>query len=68
MESSTNFEKYTGLVSELRIRLEKTESYFYRKDPNQENEYATAFQVGIGNKEENLIDIHIAKVWRKRRR
>lgn len=65
MESSTNFEEYTKLVTESRLSLEKTERYFYRADPNQKNEYATAFQVGIGNEEEKLIDIHIAKVWRE---
>ena len=62
----TSFEKYSKDVKEMRVRMESDgKRYFYRPDPNQKSEYSTAFQVGIGDEEEKLIDVHVAKVWKK---
>lgn len=62
----SNKELYDKDVKEMRERfIREGRKFFYRKDPNDTNKYAPKWQVGIGNEEDKLIDIHIAKVWQE---
>ena len=63
-----SLQKYTESVEKMRISFFKEgRKFFYRLDPNEKkmSAYAALWQVGIGNENEKLIDIHVAKLWKE---
>ena len=68
LSDANKFKKYLQSVSSFRKSLLlQNERFFVRKDPNYgDNLYKPSWQIGIGDKDMGLIDIHIAKVWNKK--